>query len=474
MIVHQANTQGYLIANQVGKSAGEKLAGVQQASSSKPLSKGEQLKNIGEHLNVTKQFYSPKDSNFSPLTSSDADVQTLKSQDNSQQSSASSLKNKENTSISTEATGGIKTDDNLIKQKNEVIDRLIAPGMSDEDKQKVKDAFKHSSVEQLQKVADNGTQIYINPKIPEGKAGCYNALNNKVEMAPSEFKDPGLLKHSLNHEVLGHAYFAAKDGEHTPKALKAFKRIANPLIRHGFNVSTNKDINDVRDIYHDFRDRVRTDKAVKVKNFNEGLDKIEGDNVPTADFMRLMKENHVEINLKGVDSLPKEKVREVGNSLLGADNVTVKKNQDETTEISFKETFEKKGEIIKKLPLAFLAATVAAPFTGGLSAVGAGLALFGAEKLTSSIRSNETKSGEREVSLGGYTANMKQDKEQFSVTVPKDAKISFSQWSDYAFKTKDPEEYMAEGQALMNKSPESREFLKMVDSKLYNYLSDRM
>ncbi len=363
-----------------------------------------------------------------------------------------------------------------IKQKNEIIDRLIDPGMSEENKQKIREAFKHSNIDQLKTVAEHGIKIYIDPKLNKDWAGSYNSFTNKVKMSPSEFADPETLKHTINHEVLGHGYFAAKFLKNTPKGLQTIKGVSRSFIERGFNLDPNKDISNAGKIYLNFRDKVRTDKAVKIKNLNETIDKIQGDQISDRDFTKILKENNININLGGV-SLQKEAARSLLNTFLGVTDVKVNKNNDGRTEISFKEIPDKKGDtdlLLKQLPVPLIAAGAVASVAGSAAGIGLGFAVFGLAKLSSSICSTETKSGEREVSCGDYTANIKQNKNHFTVTVPNNARVTDAMWSKYAFKAREVEEYMAEGQALMNKSPESREHLKMVDGELYNYLSANM
>lgn len=369
----------------------------------------------------------------------------------------------------------VRSDDSL-KQKNEIIDRLIDPGMSEENKQKVREAFKHSNIDQLRTVAEHGIKIFIDPKLHKNLAGAYNSFTNKVNMSPSEFADPETLKHSLNHEVLGHAYFAAKFLKNTPKGLQTIRGVSRSFIERGFNLDPNKDISNAGKIYLNFRDKVRTDKAVKIKNLNETIDKIQGDQISDRDFIKILKENNININLGGI-SLQKEAAKSLLNTCLGVTDVKINKNNNGNTEISFKEIPDKKGDtdlLLKQLPVPLIAAGAVASLAGSAAGIGMGFAVFGLAKLSSSICSTETKSGERELSCGNYTANIKQNKNHFTVTVPNNANITDAMWSKYAFKAREVEEYMAEGQALMNKSPESREHLKTVDGELYNYLSANM
>ncbi|MEQ8225667.1 MAG: hypothetical protein ABRQ37_25355, partial [Candidatus Eremiobacterota bacterium] len=138
------NTGGYLIANNQGTSAGQKLAAVQQ-SSTKQLDKIELSEGYGKHLIATKELYSDK--GFSPLTDErQADIRSEE-----RKSSASSVKEKEGMS-----SGEIDTvkESSDLQKKTQIIDRLISPGTDEVSRKKIHEAFSNSNVDQLEKVAN--------------------------------------------------------------------------------------------------------------------------------------------------------------------------------------------------------------------------------------------------------------------------------------------------------------------------------
>lgn len=465
------NTGGYLIANNQGTSAGQKLATMQQTST-KQLDRTEMMEGYGKHLNATKELYSDK--GFSPLTEEgQSKVQPEEGKNN-----ASSVKEKEGLAAGEIETGKVGESSDLQK-KTQIIDRLISSGTDETARKKIHEAFSNSSLDQLEKVANYGTKISIGKLTKGGDqvgAGCYNKATNSVTMNEEEMKDPQKLGHSLNHEVLGHAYFAARTFDSGSKVLNSAVRIGNTLVSKGLNLDMNKDIRDARGLYHDYRDRVRTDRAVNLKNFAEAIEKYPNKEMTMSELFKMLGEHKLaELNVKGDGmSFPKEKALQAGAVLAGVQDLNIKKNENGTVEVSFKDEIKDKNEIGHMIPLTLLTTAVAAFPIGAVPALMAGGAVMGAGKLSKSILSTETGSGEREVSMEGFSANLHQNKDVFTVTIPGDAKSSKAEWSNYAFKERDIEEYLAEGQGKMNMSPQAREELKQQDRALYNYLLERM
>lgn len=463
------NTGGYLIANNQGTSAGQKLAAVQQ-SSTKQLDKTEMAEGYGKHLIATKELYSDK--GFSPLTEDgQADIRSEERKNN-----ASSVKEKEGMSAGEIDTVKESSD---LQKKTQIIDRLISPGTDEVSRKKIHEAFSNSNVDQLEKVANYGTKISTG-KLTKGEgqvgAGCYNKATNSVTMNEEEMKDPQKFSHALNHEVLGHAYFAARTFDSGSKVLNTAARIGNTLVSKGLNVDMNKDIRDARGLYHDYRDRVRTDRAVNLKNFSEAIEKYPNKEMTIGELFKMLGEHKLaELNVKeGSMSFPKEKALQAGATLAGVKDLNIKKNENGTVEVSFKDEIKDKKEIGHIIPLTLLTTAVSAFPIGAVPALLAGAAVMGAGKISKTILSTETGSGEREVAMDGFRANINQNKDLFTVTIPGDAKSSKAEWSNYAFKERDIEEYLAEGQGKMNMSPQTREELKQLDPALYNYLLERM
>jgi|GEM_PF-2609559 len=382
--------------------------------------------------------------------------------------------------------------------KIRIIAGLIADSVQSGQRDALIKALSNADEEKLQRVADFGTKISVDSSLPLGRGG-YNTYTRNVKISDKDFSNEELLGHNINHEVMGHAYMAAREFMDEGHDIKRGKMILDNLLVLLLGTSgIKKDVRGVKKIFQDYCDRVAVDKAAALKDAITTIlacpeEKVSGDAVINAIHPSNLMSLYVTFSDETRESTytKEEAINLLGNiavKAMGIGDIGIGRDKEGKMQISFTDLSEKAYGILMKNPIAMAALGLTLGIAGAITTgiLGAGIVataatgllpaplFFGAGKVIKNIYSKGSpRKKERELELDGFTAKIVKKSSRYTVTLPREAHQSDSQWSPWGFMSKNSEDYLADAMARINKSPESKKKLKETDPALFDYMVSR-
>ena len=384
-------------------------------------------------------------------------------------------------------------------EKDALIESLIDNTVQGAGRQALKKAFAFSDENKLKAVHDFGTRITI----ARGKAfgsGGYNLFTRQVTLSEKGLDDEKLIAHNANHEVLGHAWLAAHGfGSSSTLAVKA-ARLADSLSIILFGaMGFKKDVRGAKEMHSRYRDRVLVDKAVALRDAVIAIAACPSERIPAAELINTIQKSALNSGYVSFDAvlekhptLSKQEalnfISMMGQQAMGVSDIRFEPFKDGSVKVSFRDLSRKSYGVLltKPLLMAGLGATLgiiaapAAAVLGAGAAVAAGLALipgpvsYCAGKAARDLYlRGPLGEKERVVELPGFSARLVQHRDSYQITIPLQAGQTGQQWTPMGFLSNSVEEYVAEGMARANESPESKSLLREKDPDLYGYLQAR-
>jgi len=379
-----------------------------------------------------------------------------------------------------------------------IIQGLIADSVQGAQREALARTLSNADTEKLQKVAEFGTKISVDSALPLGKGG-YNTYTRNVSISDKDFAEEELLGHNVNHEVMGHAYLAAKEFMDEGHGIRRGKMLLDNLLVILLGTDgIKKDVRGVKEIFRDYCDRVAVDKAAAVKDAITTIltcpdEKISGDTVINSIHKSNLMSQYIKFSdeTRSATYTKEQAVNLLGNiavKAMGIGDLGISRSRDGKMEISFTDLSEKAYGILMKSPVAMAALGLTLGIAGAVTtgALGAGIIataavgllpaplLYGAGKAIKNIYTKGSpRRKEREMQLDGFTARIVKKRNRYTVTLPAEAKQNDYQWSPWGFMSRNKEDYLADAMARISRSPESRRKLKEADPALFDYMAER-
>jgi len=379
-----------------------------------------------------------------------------------------------------------------------IIQSLIADSVQGGQREALARAFSNADEEKLQKVAEFGTKISVDSALPMGRGG-YNTYTRNVSISDKDFADEELLGHNVNHEVMGHAYLAAKEFMNEDRGIRRGKMLLDNLLVLLLGTDgIKKDVRGVKEIFRDYCDRVTVDKASAIKDAITAIltcpdEKISGDAVINSIHQSSMMSQYIKFSdeTRSAAYTKEQAINLLGNiavKAMGIGDLGISRSRDGKMEISFTDLSEKAYGILMKSPVAMAALGLTLGIAGAVTtgALGAGIIataavgllpaplFYGAGKAIKNIYTKGSpRRKEREIELDGFTARIVKKRNRYTVTLPAEAKQNDYQWSPWGFMSRNKEDYLADAMARISRSPESRRKMKEADPALFDYMAER-